>query len=234
MHMVASQPYRHNQSTAYADLLRRQIEFNQNARVTATPVVSRFARECGAGLIVALLVGTGGAFTPEFVIARDGKGYPWSEFGHIEALQQSKVTTKLIRTPAENLAYVRDTLKPSVTELAALFGVTRQAIYNWEAGRPIAANNQNRLTELALAATVLHSSGASGSSRILKRKVDGGLTLLESIRDGASGEQAALNLIAMIEKEEAQRKSLKQRFATRLRKPIDAPEIGVPHLDELA
>lgn len=232
MQMIASQPYCHAQNPTYMDLLQRQMELNENALDTPTPVESRFVHDCRAGLKVVLLVGTGGAFTSEFVIARDDKGYRLSEFVHVEAPQQNKARKRLIRTPAENLAHIRETLKPSVTELAALFGVTRQAIYNWEAGRPIAEANQSRLTELALAANVLHASGASGSPRILSRKVDGGLTLLESIRDGASGEKAALNLIAMVEKEAGQRKSLEQRFASRPRKSIDAVDLGVPHTDE--
>jgi DNA-binding transcriptional regulator YiaG len=234
MQMIASQPYHRAQSPTYVDLLHRQTALNESALDTPMPATSRFAHGCGAELMVVLLVGTGGAFTPEFVIARDSKGYRLNEFGHVETTQHCKVRKTLIRTPAEDLAQIREILKPSITQLAALFGVTRQAIYNWEAGKPIAEANQSLLTELALAANILRASGVSGSPRILSRKVNGGLTLLESIRNGASGEKAALNLIGMVEKEAGQRKSLEQRFASRPRKSVDVVDVGVPHTDERA
>jgi DNA-binding phage protein len=54
-------------------------------------------------------------------------------------------------TPGENLARIREVLGPSMSDLATTFGVSRQSVYNWLDGEPIAAENAAKLHDLALA-----------------------------------------------------------------------------------
>src|SRR4051812_43049267 len=91
-------------------------------------------------VVAALLVGTGGVATPGYVAERGDRGYrlPGIEYSNLRGHFQ-KVAA---RTAAQNLSRVREIFAPSVTELAALFGVSRQAIYNWQAGQPITDENK--------------------------------------------------------------------------------------------
>ncbi len=89
-----------------------------------------------------------------------------------------------MRKTAENLARIREILKPTITELAQLFGVSRQAVYDWQAGKPTAAENAAKLDDLAKAADALALSGIEGSSQLLRRKIAGGKSLLDVVREG--------------------------------------------------
>lgn len=194
---------------------------------------SRFIRGCG-GIALALLVGTGGAMTPDFVAARDGKGYRLHDIQYSERKIGAGAQPARMRSSAENLAFVRDTLKPPVTELASYFGVSRQAIYNWQAGEPISTQNEALLQQLADAASLLQQEGLAGSASLIKRKLPGGATLLEQMRNGESGESAAKALIAMIQRESKQRSGVAHRLKGRAAAPIDLADAGTPHLDEQA
>lgn len=135
------------------------------------------------------------------------------------------------RTAAEALSYVRTTLKPAVTELASIFGVSRQAIYNWQAGEHISEGNQALLYELAAAADRIVAHPLAGQVNA-KRKLPGGTSLLEAVAGGMSGVEAAGKLIAMAEKEGAQRAVMESRLKNRNRAAVDLASVGSPHLKD--
>jgi len=137
------------------------------------------------------------------------------------------------RTAAEALSYVRTTLKPAVTELATIFGVSRQAIYNWQAGEHISEGNQALLYELAAAADRIVAHPLAGKVSA-KRKLPGGKSLFEAVADGMPGVEAAGKLIAMAEKEGAQRAAMESRLKTRNRAAVDLASVGSPHLQDRA
>lgn len=137
------------------------------------------------------------------------------------------------RTAAEALSYVRTTLKPPVTELAAIFGVSRQAIYNWQAGEHISEANQALLYELAAAADRIVTHPLAGQVSA-KRKLPGGKSLFEAVAGGMSGAEAAGKLIAMAEKEGAQRVAMESRLRNRNRATLDLVSVGSPHLKDRA
>lgn len=136
------------------------------------------------------------------------------------------------RTTAQCLAQIREVFKPSVTELATLFGVARQTVYNWQAGQPIAPENAARLEDLAAAADVLQENGLAGQSHALRRPLPGGGTLFDRVRQGDSAAQAALALVEMLRHESAQREEFKGRVAGQGRQPVDTAELGLPFLNE--
>jgi predicted transcriptional regulator len=51
-------------------------------------------------------------------------------------------------------------LRPNVTDLAKALRVSRQAIYDWQAGRPMAADNIERLRDIARAADLFDEKGS--------------------------------------------------------------------------
>ncbi|EWC39743.1 hypothetical protein [Stutzerimonas stutzeri] len=204
---------------------------NQEER--AKGAASRFIRGCG-GVALALLVGTGGIATPHYVTIRDDKGYRLLDIKYSERKIHADAQRAKLRSSAENLAFVRNTLKPPVTELASFFGVSRQAIYNWQAGDPISTHNEALLQQLADATTLLHREGLTGGS-LIKRRLPGGKTLLEQMQGGESGESAAKALIAMLQAESQQRSGITHRLKGRAAATsIDPSDVGAPHLDEQA
>lgn len=83
------------------------------------------------------------------------------------------------RTTAEDLIRVRTVLKPTVSELAKVFGVSRQAIYNWQSGEEPQPIYANKIKDLAAAADVIAGEAVTLNGHILKRKISNGKTLFE-------------------------------------------------------
>lgn len=125
-----------------------------------------------------------------------------------------------VRTPAEDLVRIREVLKPAVSDLATTFGVSRQSVYNWLNGEPVAEENAAKLQDLAQAADVLDHEGITVNAALLKRKFANGRTLLQVAQAGESARDAALQLVHIHKREAAQRERMAARFANR---PKTAP-----------
>jgi len=134
-------------------------------------------------------------------------------------------------TPTENLAQIREVLQVSVTEIANLFGVSRQAIYDWQAGKGISSEHAEKLEMLAKATTILAPAGVP-VSQLLRRRLPGGKTFLEIVKDGDSAELAALKLLDLAKRDLEQRQRLEARLSGRKRPSIDRGDMGLPMLSE--
>ena len=120
-----------------------------------------------------------------------------------------------IRSPAEDLARIRAVLKPAVSDLATTFGVSRQSVYNWLNGEPVAEENAVKLQDLAQATDVLAHEGIAVNAALLKRKFANGRTLLQVAQAGDSARDAALQLVHIHKRETTQRERMIARFANR-------------------
>lgn len=129
---------------------------------------------------------------------------------------------KKVRTPSENLSRIREVLSPAVSDLAATFGVSRQSVYNWLNGEPVAAENAEKLQDLAQAADVLAHEGVSNNAALLKRKFANGRTLMQVALAGESARDAALMLVQIHQREAVQRERMNARFANRAKTPASA------------
>lgn len=195
---------------------------------SARPGMTMFAGVIGLTAI-ALQVGTGGAQTAEYYRQRGPKGYAFVAYDPAPAVEDPAST----RTPAEDLSHIRAVLKPAVTDLARALGVSRQAIYDWQSGKPIAAENAARLADLARAADVFAGEGLTASAQLLRRPIASGKRLFDIAREGGSAEDAARKLIQMVRRELRQRQMLAERLANRNRSSVPSDSYGVPMLDEL-
>lgn len=139
---------------------------------------------------------------------------------------------ELERTPAQDLARVREVLKPTVLELANLFGVSRQAVYDWQRGAQPALQAAERLAMLARAAEVFAEANIKVDAKALRRKVSGGGTVLEAVLNGGDGEHVARSLVPTLQREAAQRERLNQQLAGRKRGPVSADDYGAPTVSE--
>ena len=126
------------------------------------------------------------------------------------------------RTPSENLSRIREVLKPAITDLATTFGVSRQSVYNWLNGDPVADQNAARLQDLAQAADVLAHEGVGINAALRKRKFANGRTLMQVAQAGESARDAALMLVQSHKREAVQRERMTARFANRAKTPATA------------
>ncbi|NGO53115.1 helix-turn-helix transcriptional regulator [Allomesorhizobium camelthorni] len=176
---------------------------------------------------VGLQVGTGGVPTAGYYRDRGDRGYA---VAHYEVAPKSD---HFGRSPAENLTHVRSVLKPTVTELARVLKVSRQAIYDWQSGTSITAENAAKLEDLSRAADVFQVEGLTASHQILRRRVAGG-SFFDKVANGESAEDAARALLTIVKRELEQRRSIADRLKGRGGEPLTADDIGTPHLSEKA
>jgi hypothetical protein len=194
------------------------------------PVVPRYTSLIVAGVIaVAFQVGTGGEQTLDYYKQRGQKGY--SLLRYEPSLDREELAQN--RTAAEDLALIRAVLRPAVTDIAHALSVSRQAVYDWQNGKPIAAENAARLADLARAADVFATERLIASAQLLRRPINSGKTLFDIVRDGGSAEQAARTLLQMTRRELRQRQMLEARLASRKRPTMPPEDYGAPILDEL-
>lgn len=191
---------------------------------------SVFQRVAKAAVVCAsaLLIGTGGIATAKYFSKRHEHGY---RFEHVQSASAASEGSTI--SAAAKLELVRHVFKPSVTDLAETFGVSRQAIYNWNSGAVPSERAAILLDNLADAASVFLEADVVANPYLLRRKLQGNLTLLEAIRSGASGGLAAQRLIQQLGDELRQRSLIDRRLAGRSGPKASADELpGSPHLQE--
>ncbi len=133
---------------------------------------------------------------------------------------------------AENIAHIRQVTKISVTELARVCGVSRQAVHEWIKGGQLSTRNAERISELAQAIDVILASGVDASPQTLRRKVSGGMSILEAAQTDGKVVDLARQLVGTVARESEQRKRLAARLAGRQKPQLSSTEFGAPHLNE--
>lgn len=133
---------------------------------------------------------------------------------------------------ARGIAHVRQVMKLSVSELARVFGVSRQAVHEWIKGGALSQRNAQRLSELAQAADVLLELGIEVTPQMLRRKIGGGMSLLESVREDGKVVELAHRLVDTLSRESQQRERLATRLAGRQNPALAPSDFGAPHLNE--
>lgn len=85
-----------------------------------------------------------------------------------------------LRTPSDHLANIRQTLKPAIVDLAAVFGVSRQAIYKWISGESTPEPDKfARIHALSRVADAFREAGVTRAAHILKIKGFDGASLMD-------------------------------------------------------
>ena len=187
-------------------------------RPAATNITSTLVRWVGwmtAAGAALTSVGTGGELSPQ-QLQRSAQ-----QAQHMVSVVDVAEIEK-VRTPGENLLRIREVLNPAISDLATTFGVSRQSVYNWLNGEPVADENAAKLQDLAQAADVLSHEGVSINAALLKRKIDNGRTLMQIAKAGESAMDAALMLVQIHKREAAQRERMNARFANRAKTPASA------------
>ncbi|AYB67263.1 XRE family transcriptional regulator [Klebsiella pneumoniae] len=142
-------------------------------------------------------------------------------------------SVEVYRAPVENLALIREVLKPAVSDLAVAFGVSRQTIYNWINGEQVAEANANKLADLAKATEILVNAGVTINATLLKRKFANGKTLMQVVQAGESAIDAANLMVNIHYKEKVQRDRITAKFAKRKNTPATA-DFDLPEANDLS
>lgn len=181
-----------------------------------------------------LAAGTMGLLTPQLVESQYARATSIAPVHYdIKGTQDDAAyDVELDRSPVENLARIREVLKPTMLELASLFGVSRQAVYDWQQGSQPVPQTAQRLAQLASVADVFAEAGLSVDAKTLRRKVAGGRTLLDAVSSGDDAESVARSLMGTLKREASQRERLQVQLAGRKRGPANPNDYGAPTLSE--
>lgn len=102
-----------------------------------------------------------------------------------------------VRTPAEHIENIRSVLNPSVADLAAIFDVSRQAIYKWLSSDSTPEPEKNaRIVELSRIADDIRAAGVSRAGSLLKMKTFGGQSLMDLMMAGKNRAEHVAALVA--------------------------------------
>lgn len=86
------------------------------------------------------------------------------------------------RSATEHLNNIKQVLNPAVSNLATVFGVSRQAIYKWMNSESTPEpENLQRIVALSHAADSFHNAGITNAATLLKIKAFDGLSLLDLV-----------------------------------------------------
>ena len=176
------------------------------------------------------VAGTFGLLSPRYLHASAATAN-WN-INQIDIDGSHEAATDATSASAKDIAHVRQVMKISVSELARVFGVSRQAVHEWIKGGALSQRNAQRLSKLAQAADVLLEFGIEVTPQMLRRKIGGGMSLLESVKEDGKVVELARRLVDTLLRESQQRERLAARLAGRQKPALAARDFGAPHLNE--
>jgi transcriptional regulator with XRE-family HTH domain len=181
-----------------------------------------------------LAAGTMGLLTPQLIESRySGATSVAPVHYEIKEIPDDGVDqVEFERSPAESLARIREVLKPTMLELASLFGVSRQAVYDWQQGSQPVPQTALRLEQLARIADVFAEADIDANTKTLRRKAVDGRTLLDALSRGDDAEAVARGLLSTLKREASQRDRLQMQLAGRKAGRANPNDYGAPILSE--
>jgi hypothetical protein len=170
--------------------------------------------------------GTGGFEGIHFVTSRPGyKMYPL-------VMKENAVPIAQYAPYKDLMEEVRAGFGRTMSYLPAIFGVSRQTLYNWLAGEIPKEHHQKNLVQLAAAARVFASSNFKPTVQILERTVSEGKSFVTLMIDGADGKKTAERLVRVVNRGAASRAKLDVLMGDRVAPSLGVSDMGSPSLDE--
>jgi transcriptional regulator with XRE-family HTH domain len=168
--------------------------------------------------------GTGGVEGVHFVLSRQG----YSPFAILKVVDED---FRLANTSSTDLmSTVRTGFGRNMSHLPAVFGVSRQSLYNWLSGETPKEHHQKKLVQLAAAARVFVDVGFKPTAPSLRRTIAQGKSFIELLGQGADGKETAERLVRIEKRGSHSRKELDVLLAGRARSRPDVAEMGRPSL----
>jgi len=168
-------------------------------------------------------VGTGGVVSMQFVKSRNGYNLLWLP----------QVTEQTTDAPyAASMQAVKDGFGRTMSYLPAVFGVSRQTLYNWLKGETPKAQHRDKLMNLAAAARVFTENGFKPTAQSLQRTITQGRAFIELIGQGADGQEIAERLIRIERHGAIAQAKLNALLGDRTPVRPDVSDMGCPALNE--
>ena len=171
-------------------------------------------------------VGTGGIEGVHFVKSRQGyRPYKVTDV-EVAALPETYAPyTGLMRE-------VKAGFGRTMSHLPAVFGVSRQTLYNWLSGEVPKEQHQGKLVQLAAAAHVFAETGFKPTPQALDRTVAQGKSFVELIGEGSDGKETAERLVRIVKRGAVSRGKLDALLGDRKSPRPDVSDMGRPSLKE--
>lgn len=170
--------------------------------------------------------GTGGIEGMQFAMSRQG----YSPFTIVKIEPSTTLPTYAPYT--DLMKEVKAGFGRTMSHLPAVFGVSRQTLYNWLNGEIPKEPNQGKLVQLAAAARVFIEAGFKPTSMSLDRTVAHGKSFIELIGQGADGKESAERLIRLEKRGASARAKLDALLGDRFSSRPDIADMGRPASNE--
>jgi transcriptional regulator with XRE-family HTH domain len=170
--------------------------------------------------------GTGGIEDARFAVSRQGYS-PFAILKTTPAIAQDAYApyTDLMKE-------VKTGFGRTMSHLPAVFGVSRQTLYNWLNGETPKEQHHDKLVQLAAAARVFIEAGFKPNALCFERVVAQGQSFLELIAQGADGRETAERLVRIEKRGMAARAKLDALLGDRTPSRPSVSDMGRPALDE--
>jgi DNA-binding XRE family transcriptional regulator len=180
----------------------------------------------------ALIAGTGGAFETSNIPRLS----EWTTCPVIQVQVREKQEKQAIAVPgvADSLRVIRDIFGLKMSELAQVFGVSRQAAYDWLAGTVPRQEITARIWELSRTAELLRSAGITRMEHFVHRPMlDGNRTLFSLLLSGENIDGAVQQIKELARAESVQRtRKANRKTGTDAGDASSVYSMGTPILSE--
>lgn len=202
-------------------------DLNVHAHYRPVPAIYRSAAVAEGGPLPCFGgSGTGGVESVYFIMSRQG-------YSPFRILKVEFATTQDSYAPYTGLMKeVKAGFGRTMSHLPAVFGVSRQTLYNWLHGETPKEQHQGRLVQLAAAARVFTEAGFKPTALSLERTVAQGKSFVELIGQDADGKETAERLVRIEKLGAAAREKLDALLGDRTPSRPDVADMGRPALNE--
>lgn len=170
--------------------------------------------------------GTGGVEGVHFVMSRQG-------YRPYAIVKEEVAAARESYAPYTDLMNeVKAGFGRNMSHLPAVFGVSRQTLYNWLNGEVPKEQHQGKLVQLAAAAHVFVEAGFKPTALALDRTVAQGKSFVELLGEGANGKETAHRLVRIEKRGAAAQKRLDALLGNRTPARLDVSDMGRLSLDE--
>lgn len=196
-------------------------DFNVAAYSRQIPAIYKGVAVAEGGLLPSFgASGTGGFEGVQFVLTRQG-------YNAFKILDVENVNSEEAIAPyADLMKEVKVGFGRTMSHLPAVFGVSRQTIYNWLNGEIPKEQHQAKIVQLAAAARVFVDAGFKPTALSLERVVEKGSSLLELIAQGSDGKEVANRLVRIEKRGASAREKINSLLSDKADSRPDISDIG--------
>lgn len=173
-------------------------------------------------------IGTGGLGSATFHLSRQGY--------HSVEVRVSSAKHPIIATPyapfVELMQEIKSGFGRTMSYLPGVFGVSRQTLYNWQAGEIPKEHHHPKIQQLAAAAHAFKEAGFKPTPTNLEQTVAQRRSLLWLIGNGADGYETAKKLINIVQRGTASQAKLDAIMAGRKPIKLEVSDMGTPSFSE--